>query len=152
MSRSNKTTAGAFTTINGNRAEKSAVNVFIEHGKNLNKSDKLSSIETQYINLINKTNKTIQKLANLETVIMQLRAKENLPEVKLSRVKNHIYARTVFYRPETSANDIRVIVGKTDVWGENLSSLMNDKKFMKIAKTKLIEAMEVDINTNLTKR
>lgn len=150
MGRVNKTISGAFTTIVGNDKEKSAYDVFIEHGeKQNNGSVELNGYVSEYSKLIEKNKEFFEKLARLEVVIMQLRSQETTPEIKLSLVRDHIYARSPFYRNNSTANDIRVIVGKTDVWGSDLNKLMSNKKFMNKAIAKLDKAMETEIQSNI---
>jgi hypothetical protein len=92
-----------------------------------------------------------EKLAKLEGVIMQMRAKELISEeVKLSLVRDeYIYARTLFYREDRETKDIRVIVGKTEFHGNNLEELSRDETFMRLAKDKLAKAIDKEIQRNL---
>jgi hypothetical protein len=96
-----------------------------------------------------KTN--FEKLAKLEGVIMQMRAKELIAEeVKLSLVRDeYIYARTIFYREDRETKDIRIIVGKTEFYGNDLDKLYRDETFMSIAKDKLAKAIDKEIQRNL---
>jgi hypothetical protein len=96
-----------------------------------------------------KTN--FEKLAKLEGVIMQMRAKELISEeVKLSLVRDeYIYARTIFYREDRETKDIRIIVGKTEFYGNDLEKLYRDRAFMDIAKEKLAKAIDKEIQRNL---
>ena len=150
MGRVNKTIAGALTTIVGNETERSAYGVFIDHQDKLkNMSPELKGYLDEYTKQIQNNRELFEKLARMEVVIMQLRSQENIPEVKLSLVRDHIYARCPFYRNNSTANDIRVIVGKTDVWGEDLDALLKNRKFMNKAKSKLDIAMETEIQSNI---
>jgi hypothetical protein len=96
-----------------------------------------------------KTN--FEKLAKLEGVIMQMRAKELISEeVKLSLVRDeYIYARTIFYREDRETKDIRIIVGKTEFHGNDLEKLSRDETFMNLAKDKLAKAIDKEIQRNL---
>lgn len=150
MGRVNKTIEGAFTTIVGNDKKKTSYDIFLDHGKALNKkSPVLKGYVDEYTKLVGGKKEFFEKLAKLEVVIMQLRSQNYKPEVKLSLVRDHIYARTPFYRNNSSANDIRVIVGKTDVWGDDLDQLMTDTKFMNKAIAKLDKVMEAEIQSNI---
>lgn len=145
MSRSNETTKGAFTVLVGNRSVKPEYETFISNGLKTN-SERLTKLEKKYVDMLSKITPTLTKLAQLEVTIMQVRSKETfLPNVKLSRLKTYIYARCPFYRNDTVGNDIRIIAGTTDKWGEDLDSLLKNKKFMNIVKTKLSDAMEMEI-------
>jgi hypothetical protein len=91
-----------------------------------------------------------ETLAKLEEIIMQLRSKETImDELKLSLVREYIYARALFYREGKGTKDIRVIVGKTDVHGEDIELLGNTVEFMELAKGKLLNAMDLEIKENV---
>jgi hypothetical protein len=88
-------------------------------------------------------------VAILEETILQLRAKENIREIKLSVVREeYIYARSPFYRKGSSTKDIRVIVGRTDINGDDLNRLEKDIQFMERAKRKIQVAMDKVISEN----
>jgi hypothetical protein len=90
---------------------------------------------------------SITELIRLEETLVQLRCRELIgQDIKLSFVKNYVYARSLFYRSSNDVKDIRVIVGKISEYGNNPDVLLNDKVFMGIAKTKLEEAMDLEIN------
>jgi hypothetical protein len=84
---------------------------------------------------------------------MQIRAKESImtgpSDVKLSLVREYLYARYPFYRKGMLTKDIRVIVDKSEFWGDNLNVLLKNKEFMTKATDKLSKAMDEEINSNL---
>ncbi len=85
---------------------------------------------------------------------MQLRSKETImDELKLSLVREYIYARCLFYREGKGTKDIRVIVGKSDIYGTDIEKLTGDVDFMDLAKEKLLKAMDSEIveNTKILK-
>jgi hypothetical protein len=94
-----------------------------------------------------------EQLASLEEVIMQMRIREDLSNIKLSLVRDYIYARTPFYRKDKKAKDVRVIVSKLDLQPEvtatGIEILLRNKEFMDKAQTKLYEAMTLEIEENL---
>jgi hypothetical protein len=95
-----------------------------------------------------KTN--FEMLAKLEEIIMQLRSKETAgDDIKLSLVREYIYARTLFYREGKGTKDIRVIVGKTDIYGTEVTNLTVDESFMELAKEKLLRVMDLEIQENI---
>ena len=148
MPRENKLTEGVFTGIVGTRERISSYDLFLETMTKKN-SPELSKWSKKYRDHINKNKVRFQNLAKLEEVIMQLRSKETLLEnVKLSLVREYIYARALFYREGKGTKDIRVIVDKTDIYGEDLNALLKNKEFMSKAVTKLQEAMDKEINEN----
>ena len=148
MPRENKLTEGVFTGIVGTRERISSYDLFLETMTKKN-SPELSKWSKKYRDHINKNKVRFQNLAKLEEVIMQLRSKETLLEnVKLSLVREYIYARALFYREGKGTKDIRVIVDKTDIYGEDLNALLKNKEFMSKAVSKLQEAMDKEINEN----
>jgi hypothetical protein len=85
---------------------------------------------------------------------MCIRAKENIDDIKLSLVREYIYARAVCFRDDTQNQDIRVIVGYTEFDGNDLESLYKNKKFMESAKAKIakyIDNIVEDKKTTFTK-
>jgi hypothetical protein len=92
----------------------------------------------------------VEKLATMEEIIMQLRTKENIEEVKLSIVRDYLYARCSFFRRGKTSKDIRVIVDKTEFWEvKNVDDLLNNKEFMDKAIGKLTKAMDSEIKNNI---
>jgi len=63
--------------------------------------------------------------------------------------KNFIYARATFYRSENKINDIRVIAGKIEDYGDNIESLIKDPRFRYICIEKIKEAMNNEIEKNI---
>jgi len=149
MPRENKLTEGVFTGIVGTRERISSYDLFLETMTKKN-SPELSKWSKKYRDHINKNKVKFQNLAKLEEVIMQLRSKETLLEnIKLSLVREYIYARALFYREGKGTKDIRVIVDKTDIYGEDLNVLLKNKEFMSKAVTKLQAAMDKEIAENV---
>lgn len=88
----------------------------------------------------------VERLAKIEEVILQKRCmKEDNLKIKLSILREYVYARTPFFRRDKSTKDIRVLLSRTDlIYGDRiptLEELYNDPDFMTKAKIKLIEAM-----------
>lgn len=175
MGRNNKLLEGAFTSIAGTAAERSAVEQFIsqhaarqipdEYSLAKNATDAAQQITGEYplANYVNEYKKltaenanTIQVLAHLETIIMQLSARIEMKDIKIYFNKGkYIYARCPFFRSNRDVNEIRVIVepisnyfddGPSD---ENLRILMVHDKFMKKAYNKIIEAMDEEIKNSV---
>jgi hypothetical protein len=148
MPRENKLTEGVFTGIVGTRERISSYDLFLETMTKKN-SPELSKWSKKYRDHINKNKVRFQNLAKLEEVIMQLRSKETLLEnIKLSMVREYIYARASFYREGKGTKDIRVIVDKTDIYGTDLKKLLKNKEFMSKAVVKLESAMDKEIAEN----
>ena len=149
MARENKLTEGVFTGIVGSRDKISSYDQFITTMTAKN-SPELTRWTKKYRDHINKNKVKFQNLAKLEEVIMQLRSKETiLDNVKLSLVRDYIYARALFYREDKGTKDIRIIVDKMEFWDDSLENLSKNVNFMSIAVEKLNKAMEKEINENL---
>jgi hypothetical protein len=153
MARENKLTGGVFTGIVGTTEKISSYDKFLNHAVDMSQphSEELVKHCNRYKDFIGMMKTNFEKLAKLEGVIMQMRAKELISEeVKLSIVRNeYIYARTLFYREDRETKDIRVIVGKTEFHGSNLDELYRDDAFMSAAKDKLAKAIDKEIKRNL---
>ena len=107
-------------------------------------------MKERYISIIKSIKYDIMILASLEEIIMQLRAIEMIDsELRLSLNKNFIYARATFYRSENKINDIRVIAGKIEDYGDNIESLIKDPRFRYICIEKIKEAMNNEIEKNI---
>lgn len=152
MARENKLTGGVFTEIVGTPEKLSSYDKFLNVNIDLSipHTEELVKHCNRYKDFISMLKPNFEKLAKLEGVIMQLRAKELInEEIKLSLVREYIYARTLFYREDKDTKDIRVIVGKTDVYGDDLDALSNNDEFLRIAKQKLSKAIDKEIEKNI---
>jgi hypothetical protein len=151
MGRVNKTIEGVFIDIVGNNSKLSGYDQFLNQG-NGNPSRELNKLTNDYKSLIANNKQVFEQLAALEEVIMQLRIRENLDDIKLSQVREYVYARTPFYRKDKVAKDVRVIVDKIEFHPEgeeNLDNLFSKKDFMDKAKYKLAQAMDNEIEENI---
>jgi hypothetical protein len=152
MGRINKTIDGAFIEIVGTEEEISSYERFLNQGKGLKTSKDLKNVTKLYEKMVDENKERIQKLASLEEIIMQMRIRENITGIKLSLVRDYIYARVPFYRIGKKSKDVRVIVSKLDMYPEashDLNILSGNESFMKMAKTKLLEAIDDEIKQNL---
>jgi len=103
-----------------------------------------------YKKLVVDTQTNLKYLAKLEETITQIRCQElAFKEIKLSVVRGYIYARAPFFQLGSNKKDIRVTVGKTADYGEDLNVLLNDKEFVKTAKKKIVGKMSLEITGNL---
>jgi hypothetical protein len=156
MGRVNRDIEGVFVNIVGNEKERSSFDRFLDYGNSLaNKNSKnLNQFVKYYQDLITDVKTTVNQLAELEVIIMQLRTKENLTneDIKLNIVRNeYIYARCPFFRTDKTTKDIRVIVDNVEFWGSDLKKLSGNEKFMGKAYSKLIDAMDNEIYDNISK-
>ncbi len=152
MGRVNKTIEGVFIDIVGSSSEVSGYDQFINQGEGVEYSKELSDMVDTYKGMVSKHKSTFEQLAALEEIIMQMRIRENLDDIKLSQVREYIYARTPFYRKDKKSKDVRVIVKKLEFCPEadgNLEILFGDVPFMERAKAKLIQAMDSEIMENI---
>ena len=150
MGRVNKSTEGVFTNIVGNRVERSSYNQFISFGDEVNNNEELNEFLRLYNDTVSKHKMDFQMLADLEVIIMQLRSKNDISDIKLSLVREYIYARCSFYRNDKTSKDIRVIVDNVEFWRSDLTNLIGNQEFMDKAKSKLVKAMDNEIYENIT--
>lgn len=152
MPRNNKVTERVFADIAGSQTQKEAYTKFLELDAEigLKESDMLSLMKSTYADLIDESREAIATLARVEEIIIQIRAKEVVDsELRLSLSRNYIYARSLFYRRGNQINDIRVIVGKTSDFGDNIDELLMDEEFSTLCINKLHEAMDKEIDKNV---
>ena len=150
MGRVNKTIGGVFVDIVGSASRISKYDEFINSGKSLKSSKSLKAITADYKKLIDAQKDQYRVLADLEQLILQKRVRENLnpKDIKLSMLREYIYARVSFYRTNTSTKDIRVLVGFSDMYGKTLKDIAKNKIFQQDATIKLQEAMDFEIAEN----
>jgi len=154
MGRVNKFTEGVFTDIVGTSTNISKFDKFINVQDTLKEAKgDLKKFMEEYTSKVNENKNLFNELALLEDVIMQIRTKENLSidNIKINTVREYIYARTSFHRKDITCDDVRVIVGQTDQFGSDVQKLSGNKKFMELAKNKLIESMDEIINHTKSK-
>jgi len=132
---------GVFTEVMGSDKELSKFEIFLNTSPQ-DSSDELSKLTQTYTNIVTKWKGNFESVALLEELILQMRSMETLSEIKLSIVRDeYIYARSPFYRRGGSTKDIRVIVGRTDIDGDDLDDLSKDLKFMEICQRKIKTSM-----------
>jgi len=152
MGRENRLTGGVFTEIVGTQERISSYDRFLNVDIDLSipHTDELVKYCNQYKNSIRMMKTNFEMLAKLEEIIMQLRSKETAgDDIKLSLVREYIYARALFYREGKGTKDIRIIVGKTDIYGTEVTNLTGDESFMELAKEKLLRVMDLEIQENI---
>lgn len=149
MGRFNATIDGVFTDL-VEVGQVPSYEKFINYGNDIKPSKELKKLTTEYRNLTKMFGPTVEKLATMEEIIMQLRSKENIDEIKLSVVRDYLYARCSFYRRGKLSKDIRVIVDKCEFWEEKtVEELLLNKEFMEKATSKLTKAMDGEIKNNI---
>jgi hypothetical protein len=151
MARNNRLIEMVFANVVGTEDRVSQYDKFIgtDSVLGIEESKDLKDVKSLYSKIIAKNKTTLDELAKLEEAIVQLRCRQQvLSEFKLSKVREYIYARALFYRPGREVKDIRVIAGRTDVYGEDVNDWYNNGDLMTIAKAKLSEAMDAEIADN----
>ena len=152
MPRNNKVTERVFANIAETGGRKGSYDKFlaIDREMGLQESDLLIKMKEKYSEIAQDCVDDIKVLAALEEIIVQIRAKEVIPtELRLSLSRDYIYARSIFYRRGNQINDIRVVVGRTTEFGDELDELIRDTNFRTLCETKLIEAMDKEIMKNV---
>ncbi len=146
MSKSNRIPDDVFTNILMN--QESFLNA--ENVLGIEESMVITRCKDLYSRIVSKNREDIEILAKLEETINQLRCKQIAENnFKLSQVRGYIYARAPFYRMGKEINDIRVVVGKTSEYGENLDVLFDNEEFVIQAKKKLILAINEQLKDNI---
>jgi len=149
MGRFNATIDGVFTDL-VEVGQVPSYEKFINYGNDIKPSRELKKITTEYKNLTKMFGPTVEKLATMEEIIMQMRSKENIDEIRLSIVRDYLYARCSFYRRGKLSKDIRVIVDKAEFWEDKtVDELLSNKEFMEKATSKLTKAMDGEIKNNI---
>lgn len=142
----------AFATVMGDDGGVSLYNKFLtDTQKTKVQTPTLDTFVELYKNRVAKVEPELIRLSKIEEILLQIRAKEMIKEIKLSIVRGtYIYARTSFYRHDRKVKDIRVIVDTLTNQNKPFEDLYKNRKFMKLAKEKLIEAMDGEIELNIT--
>lgn len=154
MPKINKITDRAFADIVKSPIHDDSTTNFLSIDKELglDECELLKSLKDQYKKLVDDVYEPISVLAHIEEIIIQIRAKQVIDkDLRLSLSRNYIYARSTFYRRDNQINDIRVLIGKTSDFGDDLDLLLNDDIFRLICKKKLTEAMNREIKNNVEK-
>lgn len=131
-------TNGVFTNVNKGGIYNSFTQFAqLDSTLDLNMSEDTKSMVAKYESDAGKIEKTINRLALMEDIIMLMRARDNVSNVRLFTIRTYIYARATCYRSDTINQEIRAIVGSTITDGTDMESLTNTKDFMDNAIKKL---------------
>jgi hypothetical protein len=152
MGRINKTIDGVFIDLIGTPNELSSYDQFLKQSNGKKLSKELNGLTEIYKKLITENKTTFELLASLEEVIMQMRIRENLDDIKITQVREYLYVRTPFYRKDRKSKDVRVLVGNLEFYPQvtnDINILLNDEEFMDKARTKLLRAMDNEIQENI---
>ena len=154
MSRNNKLTAMAFAEIAGSGNKVSSYDMFLTVDGQLSipETPELKECKRLYLKILEQHKSEINDLAKLEETIVQLRCREMIAsDLKVSVVREYIYARTTFYRNGNDVKDIRVLVGRVENFhGKSPEELSVDPDFIELSTKKLRAAMAEDIRENMS--
>lgn len=148
---------GVFLKVTGNQEQRPQWEQFItdDHGTDLHPEIGLARFVEVYKDRITSMKTNIQELADLEVIILQIRALSNLVgNVKLYTVKDkYIYARFNFYRVDNDINELRVLIDPIDLHfpdgAADLEILFGNEDFMKKVYYKLRTTMLTTIIENV---
>lgn len=148
MNKNLKHVNGVFTKIVGANKQLNEFERFLNDGP-IKMSPVLSKMTGRYKEFVTNWKSKFDSVSLLEETILQLRAKENIKEIKLNIVQGeYIYARSPFLRKGMSTKDVRVIVGRISEDGDDLNLLEKDIQFMESAKRSIQVAMDKQIAEN----
>lgn len=148
-----KNSTGVFMSAIGMSKSNNTIDSFIAESLKSKDPRMVKAVEA-YKKDTDKLQKSMERLANRETLILQIRS--------LNSVKNNmtfyllhdkfIYARSVFMRPDKQKNDIRVLVDQLKNHPKSTyESLIKNRNVRKTAMDKLVEVMEKEIELTLEK-
>ena len=152
MPRLQKVTEKVFAEIAETPQKKGAYTSFLEVDKvlGLPVSQELLELKDLYDNLTHANKEMIEQLASIEEIVIQIRCKNVISkELRLSLSRNYIYARSIFYRRGNKINDIRVVVGTTEEYGDDLGELIDVPAFRDLCTMDITVAMEKEIEINI---
>jgi hypothetical protein len=146
MARNNRLTEQVFTGLDPGKF------LSTDEFLGITETPEITKAKELYRKLLDHISPSMTALVTLEETLVQLRCREVIDSnIKLSFIKNYIYARSLFYRSENDVKDIRVIVGKISEDGDDPDVLLDDDVFMVLATMKIKEAMDLEINPVIVK-
>jgi len=128
---------GVFVELMGTQTRKSAFETFVNKEHLMNSSFESELLVEEYTAIINSIQRELKFAALFEELIMLHRAKNNIRDIKISLVREYIYVRMNCYRPNLAVKDVRVIVGTTSQYGDDVDALFANVDFMDKAKQKI---------------
>lgn len=105
----------------------------------------------KYSDLLSEIESKLEQLTALEEIIIQERCLDSDLKIKLSFLREYVYARCPFFRKDKSTKDIRVLVSRTDLIDPNnptptINDLYLNKEFMTKVNGMLVDAMIKELN------
>lgn len=150
MARVNKATDGVFAKLFVGENRQVKIEDFLEANNPESPSANLRKLIKAYKESVNSEKLKVERIALLEELIMQMRSRENITDVKVTFVRDYIYARTPFYRRDKPVKDVRVLVDNRELWKKySIKKLYSDEGFMEKVMEKLVSHMNAIIDMNL---
>ena len=128
---------GVVVELMATPTRKSAFETFVNNEHFMNSSFESEVLVEEYTDTINSIQRELKLASLFEELIMLHRAKNNIRDIKISLVREYIYVRMNCYRPNIATKDVRVIVGTTSQYGDDVEALFANADFMEKAKQKI---------------
>ena len=142
-------TEGVFKTIVETPNRKSLYEQFISSIGTV-KDPLLNELLNQYKEIIYEHEEVFNQLSSIEELILQIKNRGNLDDIKLYQVRDYVYARTTFFKNNGKKNDVRVIVDKLSLYpNKTFEDLYQDELFMNKVFHKIMNLMDSEIEKNM---
>lgn len=128
---------GVFVELKATHKRKSAIQSFVDKEHFMNSTHETGLLLEEYTETVISIQRELKLASLLEELIMLHRAKNNIRDFKISLVREYIYVRMNCYRPDVETRDLRVIVGTTLQFGDQVNALFANEEFMDKAKKKI---------------
>jgi len=128
---------GVFVELKATHKRKSAIQTFVDKEHYMNSSTETGLLLEEYTETVMSIQRELKQASILEELIMLYRAKNNITDIKISLVREYIYVRINCYRADIETKDLRVIMGTTYQYGDNLDALFANEEFMHKAMRKI---------------
>ncbi len=128
---------GVFVELKATHKRKSAIQSFVDKEHFVNSTHETGLLLEEYTETVISIQRELKLASLLEELIMLHRAKNNIRDFKISLVREYIYVRMNCYRPDVETRDLRVIVGTTLQFGDQVKALFTNEEFMDKAKKKI---------------
>lgn len=128
---------GVFVELKATHKRKSAIQSFVDKEHFMNSTHETGLLLEEYTETVISIQRELKLASLLEELIMLHRAKNNIRDFKISLVREYIYVRMNCYRPDVETRDLRVIVGTTIQFGDQVKALFTNEEFMDKAKKKI---------------
>lgn len=133
---------GVFVELKATHKRKSAIQTFVDKEHFMKSSHETELLLAEYTETVISIQRELKLASFLEELIMLNRAKNNIRDFKISLVREYIYVRMNCYRPDVETRDLRVIVGTTFQYGDQVDALFANEEFMDKAKKKIESQIE----------